>query len=225
MDGSKYLQKLKHDFEMATSQLVMPGYPALFEEELSEYFPFSEPIVDLLEKLYQSEKYISLKPSAMSYYLEEEHPFLFLRDLAHINSWNLGLYNKKRLDHIAGLMFSLEPVYAQEATLAICRPSLIDHEVSQWFDFKQAMKLLDVLPNDDVLLQAWKGCANYYLYFQLSKGHPVLGEDLQTLLEPYVTALEIAMHHGRDDLKSESELVMRSLRQTPNVTLVDSLCP
>lgn len=223
MKQSDAIQFLYRDLQVVTSDLNLESYDVIFEEEMEDYFPFNETIMDWLTKLYQSEKYGAFDEDKLSLYFEKDHPFLFIRDLAHINCWNRGYRRKDRKDHITGLMFSGNPSYALEATLAICRPSLIEESTSQWFDFKQAMANLDYSPQDSVLVQAWKACALYFLYFQLSQGQPINREELLDLLDPYRESIEIAMYDGNEALRIECGRVTKFLRYDDTKTILDGL--
>ena len=223
MKQSDAVQFLYRDLKTVTSDLVMKDYDRVFEEEMEEYFPFNDTIMNWLKDLYKSEKYGSFDESKLSLYFEKDHPFLFIRDLAHMNCWNLGYRRKDRRDHITGLMFSGNPSYALEATLALCRPSLINEETSQWFDFKQAMTNLETVPTDDMLLQGWKACANYYLYFQLSQGQPINREELYELLEPYIESIEVAQHEGSEALRQECGRLTQALRWQDTKTMMDGV--
>lgn len=223
MKQSDAVQFLYRDLKVVTSDLLMDSYDLVFEEEMEEYFPFNANIMEWLGELYKSEKYGAFDESQLSLYYEKEHPFLFIRDLAFMNSWNMGYQRKDRLDHITGLMFSETPTYSVEATLCLCRPSLISEPVSQWFDFKQAMNNLEKIPEDDLFLQAWKACALYYLYFQLSQGQPIEKNDLNDLLEPYKEAVETARHQGEKELVKECEVIKKFLDSTQLKTTMDGV--
>ncbi|MCJ8278035.1 MAG: hypothetical protein HRT44_12835, partial [Bdellovibrionales bacterium] len=122
------IQYLYSDLKVVTSELVMPGYVHIFEEEIQDYFPFNEAIMEWLTRLYNSEKYSFLDEEKLCLHFEKDHPFLFVRDLAHMNSWRREFIRKDRRDHITGLMFSGNPIFALEATLCLCRPSRIKDE-------------------------------------------------------------------------------------------------
>lgn len=223
MKQSDAIQFLFRDLQVVTSHLVMPSYELVFEEEMNEYFPFNDTIMEWLTKLYKSEKYSAFDENKLSLYFEKEHPFLFIRDLAHLNSWNLGYRRKDRQDHITGLMFSENHQYSLEATFCLCRPSLVTEPTSQWFDFKQAMNILEFTPKDDVLAQAWKACALYYLYFQLSDGQPIKRDEIFELVEPYLETIEIALHEGSQSLRQECGRITRSIRCQDSRTLLDGV--
>ncbi len=223
MKQSDAVQFLYRDLKVVTTDLLMDSYAQVFEEEMEEYFPFNSNIMEWLGELYKSEKYGAFSESQLSLYYEKEHPFLFIRDLAFMNSWNMGYRRKDRLDHITGLMFSETPTYSVEATLCLCRPSLIGEPVSQWFDFKQAMNNLEKVPEDDLFLQAWKACALYYLYFQLSQGQRIEKNDLNDLLEPYTEAIETAWHQGEKELVKECEVIKKFLDSTNLKTTLDGI--
>ena len=112
MKPSYLIQLLYRDFNLVTSELVLPSYDQVFEQEMREYFPFNETIIHWLMDLYGSEKYACFTETNLSFYFEKEHPFLFIRDLAHINGWNMGHRGDERRNHITGLMFSEKPLYA-----------------------------------------------------------------------------------------------------------------
>jgi hypothetical protein len=224
MKQSDAVQFLYRDLQVVTSRLVMDNYDLVFEEEMQEYFPFNDTIMDWLKKLYQSEKYGSFGEKQLSLYYEKEHPFLFIRDLAHINSWNQGYYRKERRDHITGLMFSESRTYALEATYALCKPSMIKEDQSQWFDFKQAMQNLEQAPMSNMDAQAWKACSLFYLYIYLSRdGQEINRQDLIDLLEPYIETLEVALYEGDDTLKQECQLVTQVMRTEDTQTFLDGL--
>lgn len=212
---------LSHDFQVVTQHLCLNDYAPIFEEEMQEYFPFSEDLLGWLKELYCSEKYNSLSPSQLSLLFEKDHPFLFMRDLAHMNSWNLGYRSPLRRDHIAGLMFSSNNTFALEATFCLCRPSLIGEKESQWFDFKQAMTQIEKSIDMDFKVQAWKACALFYLYFHLSEGQAIDRQELFELLEPYIESIEIAMYEGTPELKKECTLVTKTLQSQNSKTLLD----
>ncbi len=224
MKQSDAIQFLYRDLTVATSNLVLNSYDQVFEEEMQEYFPFNETIMDWLADLYKSEKYSSFDENKLSLYFEKDHPFLFIRDMAHMNCWNLGYQRKDRRDHITGLMFSGNPTYALEATLCLCRPSLINDKQSQWFDFKQAMTNLELTPATDLDAQAWKACGLFYLYFHLSgEGQNINREELLELLSPYMEAIEIAMYEGSEELRQECGRITRMVRFQDSQTLMDGL--
>ena len=191
---------------------------------MREYFPFNDVIMDWLTRLYKSEKYTSFDENKLSLYFEKDHPFLFMRDLAHMNSWNLGYHRKDRRDHITGLMFSENPSFALESTLCLCSPSLVDQEQSQWFDFKQAMTNIELCSNSSLDEQAWKACSLFYLYFHLSdEGQSISRQDLIDLLEPYRETLEIALYEGDQALRQECGIVTQLIRGKSNFSLTDGL--
>lgn len=224
MKQSDAVQFLYRDLKVVTSSLALENYDSVFEEEMREYFPFNETIMDWLTNLYKSEKYGAFDENKLSLYFEKDHPFLFIRDMAHMNCWNLGYKRADRRDHITGLMFSSNPIFALEATLCICRPSLINEKQSTWFDFKQAMTNLETAPTDSVDAQAWKACALFYLYFQLSEdGQSVKREELIELLEPYIETIEIAMYEGSQDLRQECGRITRVIRAEDTQTMLDGL--
>ena len=106
MKQSDAVQFLYRDLKVATSNLVLENYDQVFEEEMREYFPFNDTIMDWLTNLYKSEKYGAFDENKLSLYFEKDHPFLFIRDMAHMNCWNLGYQRADRRDHITGMMFS-----------------------------------------------------------------------------------------------------------------------
>jgi len=211
MQQSEALNFLKRDLSIVTSHLHMDDYPQLFEEELQEYFPFNQQILDWLAEIYQSEKYEAFDEDKLSLYYEKKHPFLFIRDLAHMNSWNLGHQDQElRLNHITGLLFSGNSNLAAEATLCLCRPSRIQMPAGSWFDFKQAMANLEHLNESNYRFQSLKAAALFYLYFHLSdEGTAVVAEDLVDLLEPYEEAIERGRLFGTSDLKKECAILAR----------------
>lgn len=222
MKQSDAVKFLYRDLEIVSSDLVLKDYDQVFEEEMQEFFPFNETIMDWLVKLYASEKYASFDEHKLSLYYEKDHPFLFIRDLAHINSWNLGHTSVERRDHITGLMFSGTPQYAMEATFAMCRPSRIGEPVSQWFDFKQAMNNAELAPLSDVSAQAWKAGAMFFLYFHLSGDAQNINRDeLVELMEPYRETVDIAMHEGDQRLRQELGRITRMLRGDNTQEMLD----
>lgn len=223
MKQSDAVQFLYRDLKVVTTHLLLRDYDSVFEEEMEEYFPFNPSIMSWLGELYKSEKYGAFDESQLSLYFEKEHPFLFIRDMAFMNSWNMGYKRKDRMDHITGMMFSENPSYCVEATLCLCRPSLIDEPVSQWFDFKQAMNNLEKVPQDDLFLQAWKACALYYLYFQLSQGQSIEKSDLLVLLDPYQETIETALYQGEDELIKECRLIKNFLSSKSLKTTLDGV--
>ena len=54
MKQSDAIQFLYKDLKVVTSSLVIPGYVHVFEEELQEYFPFNEAIMEWLTRIYSS---------------------------------------------------------------------------------------------------------------------------------------------------------------------------
>lgn len=223
MKQSDAVQFLFRDLKVVTSHLNLSSYEQVFEEEMNEYFPFNETIMEWLTRLYQCEKYSAFDENKLSLYFEKEHPFLFIRDLAHLNCWNLGYKRKDRQDHITGLMFSSNLNYALEATFCLCRPSLVSESTSQWFDFKQAMNILEQAPQNDFNIQAWKACSLYYLYFQLSEGQTIRRDELFELLEPYIETIEIAIHEGSQSLRQECRRITRAIRYQETRTMLDGL--
>ncbi len=223
MKQSDAVQFLYRDLQIVTSHLRVKDYDHLFEEEMREYFPFNDNIMVWLKNLYSSEKYSAFDEEKLSLYYEKEHPFLFIRDLAHMNSWNKGFQSSERKDHITGLMFSSTPQYALEATLCLCRPSLIHLQQSQWFDFKQAMTNLELAAQSDWTQQAWKACALFYLYFHLSDSSDNLfKEELKELVEPYEKTIEMALFEGTPDLKGECLRLSQMLSEnTTSKTMLD----
>lgn len=224
MKQSGAVQFLYRDLKVVTSRLALENYDSIFEAEMEEYFPFNETIMKWLSELYKSEKYGAFDKNKLSLYFEKDHPFLFIRDMAHMNCWNLGYRRGDRRDHITGLMFSSNPTFALEATLCLCRPSLIDETPSSWFDFKQAMTNLETTAKDNINAQAWKACAMFYLYFQLSQdGQSVSREELLELLEPYLETIEIAILEGNEDLRQECGRITRLIRAQDFQTILDGL--
>lgn len=224
MQQSEALRFLKRDLTIVTSHLHMKDYPQLFEEELQEYFPFNQQILDWLSEIYQSEKYEAFDEDKLSLYYEKKHPFLFVRDLAHMNSWNMGHQEQVlRLNHITGLLFSGNSNLAAEATVCLCRPSRIKKPAGSWFDFKQAMQNLEHLDESEYRFQSLKASALFYFYFHLSdEGTEIVPEDLVDLLEPYKEAIERGRIWGTPDLKKECETLSQVF--TPgllNRTLLD----
>ncbi len=224
MKQSDAVQFLFRDLKVVSTDLTLNHYEQVFEEEMQDYFPFNEAIMDWLQELYRSEKYISFDENKLSLYFEKDHPFLFIRDLAHMNCWNMGYHRKDRRDHITGLMFSGNPSFALEATLCLCRPSLVDEKQSQWFDFKQAMTNLELANPSSMDEQAWKACALFYLYFHLSEdGQSVSRQDLIDLLDPYRETIEIALYEGDEALRQECGRITQLIRYRDNSTLMDGL--
>ncbi len=224
MKQSDAVQFLFSDLKVVSTHLTLNHYDQVFEDEMREYFPFNETIMDWLTNLYKSEKYSAFDENKLSLYFEKDHPFLFVRDMAHMNCWNMGYQRKDRRDHITGLMFSGNPSFALEATLCLCRPSLVDQEQSQWFDFKQAMTNLELASHSSLDEQAWKACALFYLYFHLSEaGQDISRDDLIDLLEPYRETLEIAIYEGDQFLRQECGLITQLIRQRDNTTLMDGM--
>ena len=224
MKQSDAVQFLYRDLKVVTSNLVLDRYDMVFEEEMKEYFPFSDAVMKMLGDLYKSEKYGSFDENKLSLYFEKEHPFLFVRDMAHMNCWNLGYHRKDRRDHITGMMFSENRVVALEATLCLCRPSLIDQTQSQWFDFKQAMTNIEYASPSSLDEQAWKACALYYLYFHLSgDGQNISREELLELIDPYRETIEIALYEGDQVLRQECGRITNFIRNRQTLTLSDRL--
>ncbi len=224
MKQSDAVQFLYRDLKVTTTHLALDSYDQTFEEEMQEYFPFNQTTMDWLGTLYKSEKYGAFDENKLSLYFEKEHPFLFLRDMAHMNCWNMGYHKADRRDHITGLMFSGNATFALEATLCLCRPSLIGAQQSQWFDFKQAMTNLETASQLSLDAQAWKACALVYLYFHLSAdGQSVQRDELLELLEPYMETLEIAMYEGSESLRQECGRVTSLVRYQDNQTLMDGM--
>lgn len=222
MKQSDAVQFLYRDLQIVSSHLRLKDYDVLFEEEIREYFPFNENIMAWLRGLYAGEKYSAFDEEKLSVYYEKEHPFLFMRDLAHMNNWSAGMNSAERKDHITGLMFSNTPQYALEATLCLCRPSLIHLQQSQWFDFKQAMTNLEYAGSTEWSLQAWKGCALFYLYFHLSeKGSTLFKNEIEELISPYSKALEMGIYGEDDDLRKECTILNKMLAETQSRTLLD----
>jgi len=224
MKQSDAVQFLYRDLKVVSTHLALDEYDRVFEEEMREYFPFNDTIMEWLQKLYKSEKYGSFDENKLSLYFEKDHPFLFVRDMAHMNCWNMGYKRKDRRDHITGMMFSENPDFALEATLCLCRPSLINEEQSQWFDFKQAMTNLELAPQANHDAQAWKACALFYLYFHLSGSEQsVSREELLELLDPYRETIEIALHEGDEFLRQECGRVTGLMRTQTSQTFMDGL--
>lgn len=224
MKQSDAVQFLYRDLQIVTSNLSFKDYDLIFEEEMQEYFPFNETIMEWLRKLYASEKYSAFDEHKLSLYYEKDHPFLFIRDLAHMNSWKLGFERQERRDHITGLMFSSNPLYALEATFCLCRPSQIGKEVSSWFDFKQAMTNLEKASPSEWKSQAWKACSMFYLYFHLSQDSDSIDRnDLLELISPYQETLETALIEGGEDLRQECGIITRVVRGQSAQTLLDGL--
>lgn len=222
MKQSDAVQFLYRDLKVVSTDLVLGSYNQVFEEEMQEYFPFSETVMDWLRQLYKSEKYMAFDENKLSLYFEKDHPFLFIRDMAHMNCWNLGYKRADRRDHITGMMFSENRSFALEATLCLCRPSLINETQSQWFDFKQAMTNLELAASSRLDEQAWKACALFYLYFHLSgEGQNIDRMDLLDLLEPYRETIEIAMYEGDQSLRQECGLITSLIRSENSQTLMD----
>ncbi len=224
MQQPEALHFLKRDLTIVTSHLHMDNYAQLFEEELQEYFPFNPQILEWLSEIYQSEKYEAFDEDKLSLYYEKKHPFLFVRDLAHMNSWNMGHQDQElRLNHITGLLFSGNTSLAAEATLCLCRPTRIKKNAGSWFDFKQAMQNLEHLDESEYRFQSLKASALFYLYFHLSdEGTEIVTQDLVDLLEPYKEAIERGRIWGAPDLKKECEILVQIF--TPGVlgrTLLD----
>ena len=224
MKQSDAVQFLYRDLQVASSHLALSSYDQVFEEEMREYFPFNETIMNWLSELYKSEKYSAFDEDKLSLYFEKDHPFLFVRDMAHMNCWNAGYKRSDRRDHITGLMFSSNPTFALESTLCLCRPSMINEKQSQWFDFKQAMTNLELASTTDLDAQAWKACGLFYLYFHLSDdGQNINREELMDLLEPYMETMEIAMYEGDQALRQECGQVTRMMRFQDSQTMMDGL--
>lgn len=224
MNQTEVLQFLYRDLQIVKSNLLIDDYDGLFEQEMQEYFPFNDDIMVWLTDLYASEKYSSYDESQLSLYYEKNHPFLFIRDLAHINNWYLGYDAKDRRDHITGMIFSGTPQYALEATICLCRPSQIKKEVSHWFDFKQAMTNLDFAGSMDWSMQAWKVCGLFYLYFHLSdSSQSIQQEDLLELISPYVETIEIAKIEGSHLLKKECAFIEHAITAKNTQHIVDGL--
>lgn len=224
MKQSDAIHYLYRDLKTVTTSLVIPGYDLIFEEELQEYFPFNTAIVEWLTKLYGSEKYNQLDKEKLCLYLEKEHPFLFVRDLAHMNSWRLGFVRKDRRDHITGLMFSENPNMALEATLCLCRPTHITSEQSHWFDYKQAMTNLEQEVEGDWTIEAWKASAYCFLYFYLTaQGQPIQRAELMEVLEPYLPMIERGAREGSESLRQECGLITRLFRTDEPLSATDIL--
>jgi hypothetical protein len=226
MQQSEALSFLKRDLQIITSQLELGDYPQLFEQELQEYFPFNEQTLDWLSEIYQSEKYEAFDANKLSLYYEQKHPFLFIRDLAHMNSWNQGYQqHSQRRDHITGLLFAGNSQMALEATFCLCRPTRINEPTGTWFDFKQVMENLDHVDESFYNQQALKAGALFYLYFHLSdSSHLIVTQDLVELVSPYREAIERCQLHGSAALKRECELMSQLFRPDQvNRTLLDSL--
>ncbi|MCB0379120.1 MAG: hypothetical protein KDD33_11575 [Bdellovibrionales bacterium] len=224
MRQSDAIQLLFKDLRIVTNSLILKDYGLIFEEEMQEYFPFKEAIMDWLTELYSSEKYQNLKADQLCLLYENDHPFLFIRDLAHMNSWRNGFQRKQRQDHITGLMFSENPTMALESTLCLCRPSLVLENQSQWFDFKQAMNNLDSYVSDEWEVQAWKGCAFFYLYFYLTgEGQTPERAEVIQLIEPYREAIDYGLYHGDQALRQECGVMTRIFRNNDSMTPVDTL--
>jgi hypothetical protein len=224
MKQSEAVEFLYRDLQIVTSHLISKNYDQIFEEEMQEYFPFNENIMVWLRELYTSEKYSFLDKNKLSLYYEKEHPFLFVRDLAHMNAWNLGFERKERRDHIAGLMFSSQSTYSLEATFCLCRPSQILKEVSTWFDFKQAMTNLEKVDPAHWHEQAWKACSLFYLYFHLSEeSETIKTSEIEELIEPYRNTIEIALIEGNENLKSECLMMKKALGAKSTQALIDEL--
>ncbi len=225
MEQKDAVQFLYRDLTVVSTDLALTeSYDSVFEEEMQEYFPFNETIVQWLEDLYKSEKYSCFDENKLSLFYEKDHPFLFIRDMAHMNSWNLGYHRADRRDHITGLMFSMNPTFALESTLCLCRPSLVREEQGQWFDFKQAMTNLELAPLESPMAQAWKACGRFYLYFHLSQeGQSIHRQDIVDLLHPYLETLEMAQYEGSEALRQECGLVTRILRNETHQTIMDGM--
>lgn len=226
MTSEETLTFLKRDLSLVSTDLELEGYEPLFEQEVSEHFPFAPHILQWLADLYSSEKYACFDEDKLSLYYEKKHPFLFVRDLAHINAWNQGYQDHKdRLNHVTGLLYSGEPLLATEATLALCRPSRIQKPCGDWFDFKQAMGNLDFLQEDKPQHQALKASALFYLYFHLSDDEAtIFGEDLVELIGPYEEAIASAYYWGSPVLKKECKILMQVFNEKADKgTLMDAL--
>lgn len=224
MNQTDALQFLYRDLQIVKSNLLIDDYDGLFEQEMQEFFPFSDEVMGWLNDLYSSEKYSSYDDNQLSLYYEKNHPFLFIRDLAHINNWYLGFESKERRDLITGMMFSGTPQYALEATICLCRPSQIRKDVSQWFDFKQAMGNLDFAADMDWSMQAWKACALFYLYFHLSDNiQSVQQDEVKELISPYIETIELAKVDGSDLLKQECAIVEHATTAQNTQHIVDGL--
>lgn len=224
MKQSDAIQYLYRDLKVVTSSLVLSGYSYIFEEELQEYFPFSESIMEWLTGLYSSEKYSQLDPEKLCLYFEKDHPFLFVRDLAYMNSWRADFHRKERRDHITGLMFSGNPAFALESTLCLCRPSQIKLEQGSWFDFKQAMTNLDAEVDGGWEVDAWKACAYFYLFFYLTEqGQPIQRAELMEVIDPYLPLIEKGCHSENQSLRQECGIITRIFRNDRNSLATDAI--
>ena len=215
---------LFQDLKESTSHLLLGDYHSLFEEEIKEHFPFNDEIQGWLEELYRSEKYNTLEGSDRSLFFEKSHPFLFVRDLATLNNWRMGYFNTQRRDQVTGLLFSMTEETALEATLGLCRPSLVDQKQSQWFDADKAMKNLELSVDGSENLDAWRGCAYYFLYmFFTSRDYPPSQGELRQMLGPFREAVDLELWKEGGSLKKECQIVDRALTSSPYFTVVDSV--
>jgi|GEM_PF-2935972 len=218
------IRHLFSDLKESTSQLVLGDYHNLFEKELQEHYPFSPDIENWLIELYKSEKYESLENEDRSLLFEKAHPFLFLRDLATINNWRQGFVGDKRRDQISGLFFSMTPEVALEASLALCQPKFVGESVSPWFDASQVMKNLEFQPGDSLDVDAWRGCAYFYLYMHFTNSEqPPQQDEIYVMMDPFRTALDHGRWKGNKALRAECQKTLRALEPEKFQTMIDRI--
>ena len=86
------------------------------------------------------------------------------------------------------------------------------------------MTNLELVPTDSMNSQAWKACALFHLYFQLSgEGQVIQRDELIELLEPYIESIEVAMYEGCEDLRQECGRITHLIRYQDSKTIMDGV--